>query len=74
MQSIQHTVPVHIISVVVKDLRLNDKDEHKDLMSKDKDLKIGPRGQAFIQQQQHSHASMSTIHHHSIIISIEGLD
>jgi len=29
-------------SVVVKDLRLKDKD--KDLMSKDEDLKIGPRG------------------------------
>jgi len=36
-------------SVVVKDLRLKDKDKEssfkdKDLMSKDEDLKIGPRG------------------------------
>jgi len=29
-------------SVVVKELRLKDKDKDKDLMSKDKDLKIGP--------------------------------
>jgi len=38
------TFPFHdnITSVVVKDLRLKDKD--KDLMSKDEDLKIGPRG------------------------------
>ena len=45
-----------IFSVVVKDLRLKD----KDLTSKDEDLKIGPRGEGLLEDN-------NTVHFHDTV-------